>query len=98
MAFYIKWKTNQKYQTVGTIPESNIKIVERGKSLTLTYKYMTADFPSLVQDLLVKWCMRAWKCFPRVSKMPTLTNSVIIKNTIILNTILYNWNIVESGV
>ena len=50
MAFDIKWKIKQKYRTVGTIPESNIKIVERDKSLLLAHKYMTADFPGLVQD------------------------------------------------
>jgi hypothetical protein len=33
----------QKYDTVGTIPKSNIKIMERGKIDTLTHKYMTSN-------------------------------------------------------
>ena len=47
--------TNQKCPTVGSIPESNIKIVERGKIDTsdteihdlwpLTHKYMTSHVP-----------------------------------------------------
>jgi hypothetical protein len=43
-------KNKKKYRTVGTIPESNIKIIERSKSLLLTHKYMTADFPGLEHD------------------------------------------------
>jgi hypothetical protein len=38
---------NKKYHTVGT--KSNRKIVERGKLIPLTHKYMTAHFPGLVQ-------------------------------------------------
>ena len=33
----------QTYDTVGTIPKSNIRIIERGKIDTLTHKYMTAN-------------------------------------------------------
>jgi len=40
---------NKKYLTVGIIPKANTKIAERGNSDTLTYKYMTAHFPGLVQ-------------------------------------------------
>ena len=44
-------KTKQ-YHTVGTIPKSNIKIIERGtKSIPLTPTYMTTHFPGLVQAL-----------------------------------------------
>jgi len=44
---------NRKYHTVGTVPKSNRKIVERGKIKidTPTHKYMTAHFPVLVQAL-----------------------------------------------
>ena len=41
----------QKYDTVGTIPKSNIKIIERGKINTLTHKYMTAHWLDLVHVL-----------------------------------------------
>ena len=40
---------NKKYHTVRTFPKSNRKIVERGKLIPLTHKYMTAHFPGLVQ-------------------------------------------------
>ena len=42
---------NKKYHTVGIVPKSNIKIVERDKIDTLTHKYMTAHFPCLVKVL-----------------------------------------------
>jgi len=44
--FYSKYSIkikNKKYHTVGTIPRSNINIVERGKIDTLTHKYMTPN-------------------------------------------------------
>jgi hypothetical protein len=44
--FYSKYSIkmkNKKYHTVGTIPISNINIVERGKIDTLTHKYMTSN-------------------------------------------------------
>jgi hypothetical protein len=40
---------NKEQHTVGTIPKSNIKIVER-KIDTLTHKYM-CHFPGLLQAL-----------------------------------------------
>ena len=46
----IMWKTKQ-YHTVGTIPTTNRKTVERGKIHTTTHKYMTAHFPDLVHAL-----------------------------------------------
>jgi hypothetical protein len=46
----IKCKTN-KYNTEGTIPKSNKKIVERCKIGTLAHKYMTAHFSGLVLAL-----------------------------------------------
>jgi hypothetical protein len=42
---------NKNVDIVGTIPKSNIKIVERGKIDTLKNKYMTAHFPGLEQAL-----------------------------------------------
>jgi hypothetical protein len=45
---------NRKYHTVGTVPKSNRKLVEReakSKIDTPTRKYMTAHFPVLVQAL-----------------------------------------------
>jgi len=39
---------------VGTIPKSSTKIIERGKNrypLTLTHKYMTANFFCFIQAL-----------------------------------------------
>jgi hypothetical protein len=43
---------NKKYCTVGTIPTSTIKAVERGNIDTPhTHKYMTAHFPGLIQAL-----------------------------------------------
>ena len=44
--FYSKYSIkmkNKTYHTVGTIPISNINIVERGKIDTLTHKYMTSN-------------------------------------------------------
>jgi hypothetical protein len=98
----------KKYHTVGKIPKSNFKIVERGK----------IDTPNLqIHDLslfllgTVLWAqtsplsemVRSFKSFQHVCIMPIPTynraNSVIIKNAIILNTIHnifnlreYNWN------
>jgi len=46
----IRPKTN-KFHTFGTVPKSNIKIVERGKIIHLTHKYMIAHFHGLVQTL-----------------------------------------------
>ena len=43
---------NKKYHNVGTIPKSNIKIAERGKTYTLTHN--TANVPGLVQALQYK--------------------------------------------
>ena len=40
----------KKYHMIRTIPKSNKQIVERGKNYT-TNKYMTANFPGLVQAL-----------------------------------------------
>ena len=37
----------KKYHTLGTIPKSNIKIVEKGKGDTPTHKYKTAYFPGI---------------------------------------------------
>jgi hypothetical protein len=42
-----KMKNNQ-YNTVATIPKSNIKTVERGKNI---HKYTTAQYLRLVQAL-----------------------------------------------
>jgi hypothetical protein len=36
--------TNKQHHTVGTVPKSNRKIVERDKIGTLTYKNMTIHF------------------------------------------------------
>jgi hypothetical protein len=34
---------NKKYYTIGTVPKSNLKIIEKEeKSITLTQKYLTA--------------------------------------------------------
>ena len=40
---------NKKYNSVGKIQKSNIKIV--AQSIPLTHKYKTAHFPGLVQTL-----------------------------------------------
>jgi hypothetical protein len=47
-------KNEKNDQTVGTIPKSNIKIVERGKIDTLTHKYTTTHFPASVHALQLK--------------------------------------------
>ena len=39
---------NRKKNTVGIIPKSNIKVVEKGKIDTLTHKYLTAHFPGFL--------------------------------------------------
>ena len=41
--------TKHKNTTVGTIPKSNRKIIEKGKIVTRTHKYMTDHIPGLVQ-------------------------------------------------
>jgi hypothetical protein len=38
-----------KYHTVGIVPNSNRRLVERGKNDTLIHKYMTAHLPGLIQ-------------------------------------------------
>jgi hypothetical protein len=38
----LRKKENKNYDTVGTIPNSNIKIIERVKFDNTTHKYMTA--------------------------------------------------------
>jgi hypothetical protein len=40
-------KNEKKKQTVGTIPKSNIKIIEEVKSIPLTHKYMTGQLTIL---------------------------------------------------
>ena len=46
---------NKKYHTVGTVPQCNGKIVERGITDTPnTHKYMTAYFSGLVSALQYK--------------------------------------------
>ena len=42
-----------KYHTVGTFPTSYSKIVESGTIVCLAHKYMTIQFPGLVQALQV---------------------------------------------
>ena len=42
---------SKKYPTVENIQMSNVNIVERAKFGSLAHKYMTADFPGLVQAL-----------------------------------------------
>ena len=44
------WKKT-KYHTVGIVPKSNIKVVERDKSIFLTHINMTVECPGLVQAL-----------------------------------------------
>ena len=44
-------RKTKKYYIVGTIPKSNIKVVERCKTEIQVYKYMTAHFPVLVEVL-----------------------------------------------
>ena len=36
---------NEKYHTVGTVPKTNRKIIERGKIDIVSHKNMTAYFP-----------------------------------------------------
>jgi len=48
----MKTKQNTtKYNTVGTFPKNNRKIVERNNIDTVTHKHMTTNFPNLVQPL-----------------------------------------------
>jgi hypothetical protein len=42
---------DKQYHTVGIIPKSNIKTVARGKTDTLTHKYIKVNFPGLAQSL-----------------------------------------------
>ena len=42
---------NKKYHTLGPIPKSNIKIVERGKLYTPNTQYKITHFRALVQAL-----------------------------------------------
>jgi len=78
---------NNKYHFVGTSLKSNIIIVERCKTDTITHKYMTLTFLACYMHLHgnggvkpVLWAqtshltamMRSCKCFPHVSIMPTL--------------------------
>ena len=46
--------TNKKYHTVGTIPKSNIKIVERVK-INFPSTQTLSHFPGLVQLFNKKW-------------------------------------------
>ena len=46
-----KIKKNKEYHTVGTVPISNIKIIECGQIDTLTLKYMTTHLSGLMQAL-----------------------------------------------
>jgi hypothetical protein len=51
---FIKLKKPTEYHTMGTIPKSNRKVVEREAKIVtpgFTHKYMTAHFPGLVQAL-----------------------------------------------
>jgi len=41
----------KKYHTIGTVPKSNRKIVDRDKTGTSKHKYMTARFRDLVKSL-----------------------------------------------
>lgn len=42
---------NKKHHTVGRVPKSGRKIVERDKMGTLTYKYMTTHFHAWYRHL-----------------------------------------------
>ena len=99
---------NNKYHSVGTDLKSNIKIVERGKTDTITHKYMTLTFlacyihlnenggvkPVLwVQTSHLAAMMRSCKCFPHVSIMPTLTYNLAYSAIINKDIIL---NIIHS--
>ena len=71
---------NKNYITVETITKSNIKVVQRGKLNALTRKYISVHFPVLLQalQLNVAEMIQSCKCFPYVSKMPTLTTGRIM--------------------
>jgi len=45
------YNENTKYHTVGTVPKSNRKIVERGKIGTSTHKYTIVHFPGLLYTI-----------------------------------------------
>jgi len=50
LKFTVPYKMkSQNYHTVGIVPNSNRRLVERGKNDTLIYKYMTAHLPGLIQ-------------------------------------------------
>jgi len=45
-------RKNKRYYTIGKVPKPNRKIIDKDEiSIPLTHKYMTADFPGLVQAL-----------------------------------------------
>jgi hypothetical protein len=44
-----KMKNKEKHHTVGTFPKSNRTIVERGKTVPFSHKYMTSHFSGLLQ-------------------------------------------------
>jgi hypothetical protein len=47
---------NQKYHNVGTIPKSNIKIVDRGKmDSSIIHKYMTVTLPAWYRHFNKEW-------------------------------------------
>ena len=48
------WNNSKKYHTVGTIPKSNMKIVEKSISIPLTHKYMIAQLSWLGTETLIK--------------------------------------------
>ena len=50
----IKMKNKTSHHTVGAVQRSNIKIVERDKTKTLTYKYTTVHCPGLIEALQQK--------------------------------------------
>ena len=54
MRAIIKFKKTKEYNNVGTLPKSNIKIIDRGKFGTSNSQiYMTSHFTGLVQALNV---------------------------------------------
>jgi hypothetical protein len=78
---HLKWKKKLNTITVGTIPKSKFKIVERDKVTTLTYKYMTTHYSGSVHAFQLKqmtilnsfhWSktrselIRSCKCFQHV--------------------------------
>ena len=79
---------NKKYHTVGTVPKSNRKIVERCKIETPNTQIHDLSLSWFIIDTSIKkkWVklvlcdqnshlseiVESWKCFPIASKMPTL--------------------------